>query len=182
MIKSHQPWKATQSMQLAACLDSDVCRWAWQAVDERSVQLCVCGVCKEGKRERLRGRVCVRSPTWLFVSVWNQGKSSWGDISSAVWLSQFPREAVSRTMQKKNHQPPTTEMPRRKKNPALFVGDWIIAVAWDWRQGKCVSDSTVLVADTYHLPDSSTHPSPSTPHNSRNTLKKEWVRREGDAR
>lgn len=60
----------------------------------------------------------------------------------------------------------------KKKTLALFVGDWIIAVAWDWRQGKCVSDCTVLVADTYHLPDSSTHPSPSTPHNSRNTLKK----------
>lgn len=48
-----------------------------------------------------------------------------------------------------------------------------------------MSDCTVLLADTYHLPDSSTHPSRGAPHNSRNTLKKEQVGREeggGDAR
>lgn len=38
--------------------------------------------------------------------------------------------------------------------------------------GKRVSDCAVLVADTYHIPDPSTHPSPSAPHNSRNTFKK----------
>lgn len=35
-----------------------------------------------------------------------------------------------------------------------------------------MSDCAVLVADTYHLPDSPTHPSLCVPHNSRNTLKK----------
>lgn len=165
-------------LQLTACLDSAVCHWAWRAVGERSLELCVCARASKEKKENGREgeSVCVRSPTWLFVSVWNRGESSWGDISSAVWLSQFPREAVSRTMQKKNHQPQTIEMPQKKveekKKSGLFVGDWIIAVAWDWRQGKCVSDCTVLVPDTYHLPDSSTHPSPSAPHNNRNTLEK----------
>lgn len=120
----------------------------------------------------MRAGECVRSSTWLFASVRSQGgEGSRGDISSAVWLSQFPREAASRTMQtKKNHR--TTDNWNATKKGQLFIGDWIIAVARDWRQGKCVSDCTVLVADTYHLLDSSTHPSPSTAHNSRNTLNK----------
>lgn len=162
-VRSRSSWRDSTEM-CAVELDKQLMRDLYN---------CACvRVCKEQKRECSRGRVCFRSSTWLFASVWNQGESSWGDISSAVWLSQFPWEAVSRTMQKKNHQPLTIEMPQEKTKKRLFVGDWIIAVARDWRQGKYVSDCTVLVADTYHLPDSSTHPSPSTPHNSRNTLKR----------
>lgn len=59
MIKSHRPWKATASacerQQLMACLDRDVCHWAWHAVDERSLELCVC-VC--GRRKERPGE-CV---------------------------------------------------------------------------------------------------------------------------
>lgn len=181
MIKSHRPWKATASAcerrQLMACLDRDVCHWAWHAVDERSLELCVC-VCGR-RKEKLGECVSDRRRRCLWVCETKEGVH---EVTSRQ-LFDFPsfpgkqfqeqcRRKTTNHRQLKCHKEKEEE--EEKKPPVLFVGDWIIAVPQDWRRrGKCVSDCTVLVADTYHLPDSSTHPSPSTPHNSRNTLKKE---------
>lgn len=161
---------ACEELRLAACLNGAVCRWAWQAVDERSLELCVWG----GKRECLS--VCRIADVAVCECVKLRREfMRWHLVSCLT----FPVSQGSSFKNNAEEKPPTTDNwnATRKKTPALFVGDWIIAVAGDWRQGKCVSDCTVLVADTYHLPDSSTHPSPSTPHNSRNTLKKERVRK-----
>lgn len=110
-------WKATVCMcEAAAWLDWDVRHWAWQAFDERASQLSMC-VCERELKEN--AWECGYVPlTWLFVSVWEQDESSWGDVSSAVWLSQLPREAVRGTMQR-NHQPPTMEMPGKTKKMAV---------------------------------------------------------------
>lgn len=75
MIKSHRPWKATASacerQQLMACLDRDVCHWAWHAVDERSLELCVC-VCGR-RKEKLGECVSDRRRRCLWVCETKEG-------------------------------------------------------------------------------------------------------------
>lgn len=120
---SQRMWEAAaHDLFRQRCLSSSLTSSWWEILE---LCLCVCVCVRGGKRKRksewLRRRLCVRSPTWLFVSVWNGGEGSWGDISSAVWLSQFPREAVSRTIQKKNHRP--RKKKKKKKKVVLFVGN-----------------------------------------------------------
>lgn len=69
---------------------------------------------------------------------------------------------------------------QEKQRKWLLVADWIIAVVWDWRQGKYANDCAMFGAHTSHLLDTSTHPSPSALHNSRNTLKRKKNRSESD--
>lgn len=93
---------------------------------------------------------------------------------------------VSQGSSRKNNaeKPPTADNRNatKRQRKRLLAGDWIIAVVWDRRQGKYANDCTMFGADAQHLPDPSTHPSPSALHNSRNTLKKEknpeWLRKE----
>lgn len=168
---------ACEKLRLSACLDSVVCRWAWQGVDERSLQ-CVCvRVCVEEKKRILeRESVCQIADVAVCECVKARREfMRWHLVSCLT----FPVSQGSSFKNNAEEKPPTTDnwnatrkRKKKKKIPELFVGDWIIAIAWDWRQGKCVSDCTLLVADTYHQPDSSTHPSPSAAHNGRNTLKK----------
>lgn len=179
MIKSCQSQKATVSV----CEKPQFRQWfvllsltsSWWEI---LTFVCVCAcvfvhVClREKKKENSWEWVRVRTPTWLFASVRKLKREfvRWHLVSCLT----FPVSQGSRFKNNAEEKPPTTDNRNatKKKKKALFVGDWIIAVAWDCRQGKCVSDCTLLVADTYHLPDSSSHSSPSTPHNSRNTLKK----------
>lgn len=115
-------------------------------------------------------RVCVRLSTWPFVS---ETKEKVHEVTSCQ-LFDFP-SFPGKQFQEQCRRKTTNQWQlkyRKKQRKWLFVGDWIIAVVWDWRHGKYVSDCTIFVPDTYHLPDSSTHLSPRTPHNSRNTLKK----------
>lgn len=93
---------------------------------------------------------------------------------------------VSQGSSRKNNaeKPPTADNRNatKRQRKRLLAGDWIIAVVWDRRQGKYANDCTMFGADAQHLPDPSTHPSPSALHNSRNTLKKRkepWVTQEG---
>lgn len=111
-----------------------------------------------------------------WVLKWRE--SSGGDISSAVWLSQFPREAVSGTMKtkkkKKKKKPPTADnWNATKKSPGAVC--WWLNYCCRWRletREIVWATAPVMLADTYQRPDSFAHPSPRVPHNNRNVLKK----------
>lgn len=181
MIKSHRARKATVSGMWEAaalglfrqrCVPLSLTR-SWWEILTMCVRACVCG----GKKENSWEGECVsdrrRGCLWVCES-----KERVHEVTSRQLFDfpSFPGKQFQEQCRRKttNHRQLKCHKKKEKKKkiPELFVGDWIIAIAWDWRQGKCVSDCTLLVADTYHQPDSSTHPSPSAAHNGRNTLKK----------
>lgn len=186
MIKSHWPRKATVSGMWEAaalglfrqrCVPLSLTR-SWWEILTMCVRARVCGGGRK-KRERMLERESVCQIADVAVCECVKARREfmrWHLVSCLT----FPVSQGSSFKNNAEEKPPTTDnwnatrkrRRRKKKIPELFVGDWIIAIAWDWRQGKCVSDCTLLVADTYHQPDSSTHPSPSAAHNGRNTLKK----------
>lgn len=155
------------------CVSLSLTRGWWEIL--RIVCVCVCGRRKERPGEcvsdRRRGCLWVCETKEGVHEVTSRQLFDFPSFPGKQFQEQCRRKTTNHR-QLKCHKEKEEE--EEKNPPVLFVGDWIIAVPRDWRRrGKCVSDCTVLVADTYHLPDSSTHPSPSTPHNSRNTLKKE---------
>lgn len=87
----------------------------------------------------------------------------------------FPVSQGSSFKNNAEEKPPTsdnwnaTKGEKKKPGPVCWWLNYCRCLRSETGRGKRVSDCTVRVADTYHLPDSSTHPSRSTPHNSRNT-------------
>lgn len=124
-----------EKLQLPACLDSSVCCWTWQAVDERSLQLCDCvcvilWVCVRGKKRMLE---CVsdRQRGCLWVC---ETKERVHEVTSRQLFDfpSFPGKQFQEQYRRKNHQPLQLKCHMKKKNiPSLFVGDWIIAIAGD---------------------------------------------------
>lgn len=169
MIKSHRPWKATEAVahglfrQSCVPLSSTSIWWEILRI------LCAC-VRKEKKENGWEGECASdRRRGCLWVCETEDGVH---EVTSRQLFDfpSFPGRQMKNNVEE-GKKPASADNWNAPKT-SLFVGDWIIAFAWDCRQGKYVSDCDVLVADTYHRPDSSTHPSPSAPHNSRNTLKR----------
>lgn len=141
MIKSQQPWKATVSacekLQLTAWLDSDTCRWAWQAVDGRTLQLWVYLSSKPGMLKR--ESVCQTPDVAVCECVKPRREfMRWHLVSCLT----FP---VSQGSSFKNNadqkRPNTDDCNATKKNKKASVGWWLnycrslileMGNVWEW--------------------------------------------------
>ena len=183
---------ACEKLRLSACLDSVVCRWAWQGVDERSLQ-CVCvRACVEGekkKRERMLERESVCQIADVAVCECVKARREfmrWHLVSCLT----FPVSQGSSFKNNAEEKPPTTDnwnatrkrRRRKKKNPG--------AVCWWLNYCHCLRLETGEMCEWLHSaccrhvsPTGLLYPSISQRCAQwQEYIKKEWVRREGDAR
>lgn len=147
MITSQQPWKATVSacekLQLTTWLDSDTCRWAWQAVDGRTLQLWVCVSSQPGMLKR--ESVCQKPDMAVCECVKPRGEFMRWQLVSCLTFPVSQGSSFKNNAEQKTHQTLTIVM-AEKKNKKASVCWWLnycrclileTGNVWEWLHCAC---------------------------------------------